>query len=129
METTIEKTAATKVALKILKFELKELAEKQKYLKKVRKDATCSYDQQTGKAIWSPMHPSKAQSEVHWNGRRLRIMYATYRVLRGKKFSQIENHYPEETHPLNDFKKKIDWKIDTLLKSSVVQNAIKEKGE
>lgn len=126
METTIEKTAATKVALKILKYELKELSEKQKYLKRMRKDATYSYDQKTGRVIWDSMPPSQAQSEVYWNGRRLRIMYAAYGVLRGKKFSQIENHYPEETHPLNNFKRDIDWKIDTLLKSSVVQNAIKE---
>jgi hypothetical protein len=126
METTIEKTAATKVALKILKYELKELSEKQKYLKRMRKDATYSYDQSNGRIIWDPMPPSQAQSEVYWNGKRLRLMYAAYGLLRGKKFSQIENHYPEETHPLNSFKRDIDWKIDTLLKSSAVQNAIKE---
>ena len=28
--------------------------------------------------------------------------------MRGKKFSQIENHYPEENHPLNQFKNQID---------------------
>jgi hypothetical protein len=126
METTIEKTAATKVALKILKYELKELAAKQKYLKKIRKDATFSYDQSNGRIIWDPMSPSQAQSEVYWNGKRLRLKYAAYGLLRGKKFSQIENHYPEETHPLNNFKAEIDWQIDTLLKSSAVQNAIKE---
>jgi len=127
METTIEKTAATKVAIQILKFELKELAKKQKYLKRIRKDANYSYDQKTGIIIWDPMSPSQAQSEVHYNKIRLRLKYAAYGLLRGKKFSQIENHHSEENHPLNNFKKEIEWQIDTLLKSSVVQNAIKKE--
>lgn len=37
----------------------------------------------------------------------LRLLYAAYGLLRGKTFSQIENHYPEENHPLNRYKSEI----------------------
>ena len=37
----------------------------------------------------------------------LRLLYAAYGLLRGKSFSQTENHYPEENHPLNHFKSEI----------------------
>lgn len=37
----------------------------------------------------------------------LRLLYAAYGLLRGKSFSQTENHYPEENHPLNRYKSEI----------------------
>ena len=35
-------------------------------------------------------------------------MYAAYGLMRGKSFSQTENKYPEEEHPLNNYKRDID---------------------
>lgn len=37
----------------------------------------------------------------------LRLLYAAYGLLRGKSFSQTENHYSEEDHPLNKYKDEI----------------------
>ena len=42
----------------------------------------------------------------------LRLLYAAYGLLRGKSFSQTENHYPEENHPLNKYKKEIMSIVD-----------------
>ena len=102
METTVEKAMII-----ALKNDIKKAVEEQKYLKKVRKEAKLTYDQSNARPIWTPMHPSIAQSRVYWNARQLRIMYAAYGLMRGKSFSQIENHYPEENHPLNQFKNEI----------------------
>jgi hypothetical protein len=35
-------------------------------------------------------------------------MYAAYGIARGKSFSQTENHYSEENHPLQKYQKTID---------------------
>lgn len=43
----------------------------------------------------------------------LRLLYAAYGLLRGKSFSQTENHYPEENHPLNKYKSEIMSIVDT----------------
>ena len=69
--------------------------------KDARKNATLVYDK--GQPYWDPMAPSVAQWKHRANREKLRIMYAAYGLARGKKFSQIENHYPEENHPLNKF--------------------------
>lgn len=103
METTVEKAMII-----ALKNDIKKAVEEQKYLKKVRKEAKLTYDQSNARPIWTPMHPSIAQSKAYFNGRTLRIKYAAYGLMREKTFSQIENHYPEENHPLNhQFKNEI----------------------
>jgi hypothetical protein len=86
--------------MKTLKRKIKELSETQRYLKDQRK---------TDKIVGErKMQPWEATMQ-HWSNREtLRIMYAAYGVARGKSFSQIENHYPEEGHPLNYYKTQID---------------------
>jgi len=52
----------------------------------------------------------------HQTGREdLRVIYAAYGIARGKTLSQIENHYPEEGHPLSE--PYIDNRIHKLLKT------------
>ena len=49
----------------------------------------------------------------HWSNRDwLRGMYAAYGVARGKKFSEIENMWEEENHPLNGYQYRIDKILD-----------------
>lgn len=91
METTIEKT----VNLKGLKDQIKNEAKLQKALKQQRKDANFK-----GERF---IQPKEAAWKVYIKGQELRIMYAAYGLMRGKKFSQIENHYSEENHPLNKY--------------------------
>ena len=80
METTIEKTNIKKLNLKPIKEFFKKEVEKQKFLKSERKNGTT-------------MHPSEAQSRVYWNAKELRVFYAAYALLRGKKLSQVEQSY------------------------------------
>jgi hypothetical protein len=54
------------------------------------------------------MEASQARYKHFTNREDLRILYAVYGIARGKKYSQIENHYPEENHPLNNYQKSID---------------------
>lgn len=54
------------------------------------------------------MPATTAWYKHHCNREDLRIMYAAYGLARGKKFSQVENHYPEENHPLNGYQRSID---------------------
>ena len=92
-----------------LKEEIKAMAEKQKFYKNQRKTVKLVGERK--------MSASDATYEHQRNGEKLRVMYAVYGLLRGKKFSEIENHYPEENHPLN----KLQYRIDTLLSKYQLQ--------
>lgn len=48
------------------------------------------------------MSPSDATMKHFYNREDLRVLYAAYGILRGKNYSEIENHYPDKGHPLND---------------------------
>lgn len=93
METIIE----NKINEGILKLknDIKNKVELQKQYKNQRKTVRLKGERTmpTREAAW------KCQS----NGETLRIMYAAYGMMRGKKFSQIENSYPEENHPLGKY--------------------------
>jgi hypothetical protein len=89
-----------KISVNILKNELKDLSTVQKILKNQRKTVNL-----VGERI---KDPGIATYEHQRNREKLRIMYAAYGLMRGKSFSQTENKYPEEGHPLNEFKKQID---------------------
>jgi len=79
---------------KKMKEDIKTKAEEQKFLKNQRKAV---------KIIGERVIPAKDAAYKHMTNREdLRIMYAAYGVARGKSYSQIENHYPEEGHPLKD---------------------------
>jgi hypothetical protein len=88
METTFNKPA-----IQSLKADIKQSAALQRGMKNQRKTVHLK-----GERIFEPW---RASMNVFLDGMKLRILYAAYGLMRGKKFSQIENHYPEENHPLN----------------------------
>jgi len=48
-------------------------------------------------------------------------MYAAYGQARGKSFYQVENHYPEENHPLNNYQGTIDRILKTYTEKVEVE--------
>ena len=83
-----------------MKEDIKTKVEEQKFLKNQRK---------TIKIVGERVIPAKDATYKHQTNREdLRIMYAAYGIARGKSFSQIENHYPQENHPLEKYQKTID---------------------
>ncbi|NMC59744.1 MAG: hypothetical protein GYA51_10235 [Candidatus Methanofastidiosa archaeon] len=104
-----------KINVSVLKNDIKNLVEEQKNFKRLIKEANCIV--KDGKVYWDPMHPSMTQSKAYWNGKKLRLMYAAYGLMRGKKFSQTENHYPEENHPLIQYIDQISKIIETYSKT------------
>ena len=102
METTV------KISLNKMKSDIKKMAEKQKFFKNQRK---------TEHLIGERKMPAwEATLNHQLNRQKLRLMYAAYGLLRGKLFSQIENHYPEENHPLKEYQSKIDKIIEKYSK-------------
>jgi len=96
---TIEKIDIAK-----MKTDIKAMVELQKFYKNQRK---------TNKLVGErKISPSDATYKHQTNREDLRVMYAAYGLARGKSFSQIENHYPEEDHPLNKYQKSIDRMLE-----------------
>jgi hypothetical protein len=108
METTFNKEI-----IKSLKLDIISSAALQKAMKNQRKTVHLK-----GERI---IEPDEANMRVFLDGMKLRIMYAAYGLMRGKSFSQTENHYPEENHPLNKYKNAINRCIE------VHTNFVKEK--
>jgi len=100
---TIEKTI-DKVAIESLKKDIKQSAALQRAMKNQRKTVHLK-----GERI---IEPKDAAWKSYVGGLELRIKYAAYGLMRGKKFSQIENHYPEENHPLNQYPNAINKCIE-----------------
>ncbi len=90
---------------------IKKAAEIQKFYKNQRKTVHIKGDRL--------MEAKEAACQHQQNREKLRIMYAAYGLARGKNFSQIENSYPEENHPLN----KYQYQIDKLLKQYEMKDA------
>lgn len=89
-----------KINIAKMKEDIKTKAELQKFYKNQRK---------TEKIIGERKMPASEATYKHQTNREdLRVMYAAYGIARGKSFSQIENHYPEENHPLQKYQKTID---------------------
>lgn len=85
---------------KQLKEDIKVLAEKQRFLKNQRK---------TVKLVGERKMNTWEATYTHQENRgKLRLMYAAYGIVLGKKFSQIENKFTEEEHPLNEYKDEIE---------------------
>ena len=83
-----------------MKADIKVKAEAQRFLKNQRKDVHI---------VGERKMPAKDAAYKHQISREdLRIMYAAYGVARGHSFSQIENHFPEDGHPLQKYQKSID---------------------
>jgi hypothetical protein len=98
METTV--VIITKINIGKMKADIKEMAEKQKFYKNQRK---------TEKLVGvRKISAHEATWRHQLNRNTLRIMYAAYGLAKGKSFSRIESHYPEENHPLNELRYEID---------------------
>ena len=108
METTVVKT----INVEKMKADIKLIAEEQKFLRNQRKAVHIVGERKMDRLDAEEKHRS--------NREKLRIMYAVYGLMRGKSFSQIENHYPEDNHPL----KKYQYKIDKLMMAYEIQNNI-----
>jgi hypothetical protein len=94
METIVEFNYAK------MKENIKTKAEEQIFLKNQRKTVKLVGERK--------IEPSDATYKHQTNREDLRIMYAAYGIARGKSFSQTENHYSEENHPLQKYQKTID---------------------
>lgn len=100
MENLVEnKSVEYKTSVKKLKSDIKKLAEEQVVMRNQRKTVNLVGER--------TVDPSTATYIHQDNGHKLRIMYAAYGLARGNKFSVTENRYPEENHPLNEFKNEI----------------------
>jgi len=86
--------------MRTLKNEIKNLSDDQLYLKDQRKSKKIVGNRK--------LQPWEAEMLHKSNREKLRIMFAAYGLMRGKSFSQTESFYPEENHPLNQFKSQID---------------------
>lgn len=97
-------TLEIKINTSELKSVIKELAEKQKFYRNQRKEVHILGERK--------LPANEASGNHRYNRYNLRIMYAAYGLMKGKTFSEIENNYPEENHPLNMYK----YDIDKLVK-------------
>lgn len=89
-----------KINISKMKEDIKVKVENQKFLRNQRKTVNLVGERK--------MPPHVASYKHSQNGEDLRIMYASYGIARGKTFSQIENHYAEDNHPLISYQKNID---------------------
>jgi len=95
---TIEKIE--RVDVRKIKSDIQILSDLQRSLKNQRKTEKLQGER--------TMEPWVAAYKHQSNREDLRLMYAAYGLMRGKSFSVTENRFPEEGHPLNEFKSKIE---------------------
>jgi len=100
-----------KIDVAAMKADIKTMVELQKYYKNQRKT-----EKLVGKR---EIQPWEATQKHQYNREELRAMYAAYGQARGKSFSETENHYPEEGHPLKDHP--FPLRIERLLKKYTVK--------
>jgi len=98
-----------KINVSVLKNDIKNLVEEQKFLKNQRKTEHLVGERKIDFRLAAYKHTA--------NREKLRLMYAAYGLMRGKKFSQTENHFPEETHPLIKYINQISKIIETYSKT------------
>ena len=89
-----------------MKEDIKSKVELQKFYKLQRKSDKTIFKERK-------ITQKEAQYKHMVNREDLRALYAAYGLARDKSFSQIENHYPEENHPLQ----KIQYRIDKIMES------------
>lgn len=99
---TIQKINVNKISE-----DIKKLSTEQRSLKNQRKTVNL-----VGERI---MEPYEAWYKHYLNRKKLRMLYAVFGLICGKSFSQIENKYTEEEHPLNEYKKRIDDIISSYI--------------
>lgn len=115
--------AIEKIDVRKMKDDIKKMVEEQKFYKRMRKEAKF-VGSVNGETHWDPMSPKEAQWKHRAMRKRLRLMYAAYGLARGKSFSQIENHYPEETHPLKQW----GFDIGQIIYKYRIMVEVEEKG-
>lgn len=86
--------------METLKQTIKNLSSDQTFLKDQRKTVKIVGERK--------VQPWEATMKHASNREKLRILFAAYGLMKGKTFNQIENHYPEETHPLKQYQSQID---------------------
>jgi len=92
---------------KKMKEDIKIKVEEQKFLKNQRRTTKLVGERK--------LDPWQATCKHQSNREDLRIMYAVYGLGRGKNFNQIENHYPEENHPLKNHQRTIDRIMESYM--------------
>lgn len=100
METIEKYTKEERIQFKAFKNYIKSIAAEQKFLKNQRKTEYLVGERK--------MSPSDAAYKHMTNREDLRVLYAAYGILKGKKYSEIENHYPDENHPLQQYERSIE---------------------
>jgi hypothetical protein len=96
----METISNKKISLVILRENISVLEQEQRFLKNQRKTVNL-FDKRK-------METWKAQMTHRINREKLRVMYAAYGLARGKTYSQVENVYPEENHPLKNYQSEIN---------------------
>ena len=89
-----------KIDVKKIKEDIKKMAEEQKVYVNQRRTVRL-----VGERTMEPWVATMKHAE---NREKLRVMYAAYGLARGKSFSYVEKHYPEDNHPLNQYQRQID---------------------
>jgi len=97
------------IDIRKLKSDIIEISKNQKWLKNQRKTVHKDCSKKEGDP--EDIAPWVATSIHQGNKEMLRAMFAAYGLARGRKYSQTENHYPEEGHPLHQ----LQWRIDKIL--------------
>ena len=100
METIEKYSKEERIQFKAFKNYIKSIAEEQQPLKNQGRT-----EKLVGKRT---MSPSEATMKHFYNREKLRVLYAAYGILKGKKYSEIENHYPDENHPLQQYERSIE---------------------
>ena len=100
METIEKYSKEERIQFKAFKNYIKGIAEEQPFLKNQRK---------TEYLVGERKMPADEAAYKHfYNREKLRVLYAAYGILKGKKYSEIENHYPDENHPLQQYERSIE---------------------
>lgn len=94
----------TMKASNLLKNRIMELSTEQRSLKNQRKTINI-----VGERTMQPWEATMRHGE---NRYQLRFLFAAYAVMRGRSFSQVESGYPDDDHPLNYAKDKVQKIID-----------------
>jgi len=100
METIEKYSKEERIQFKAFKNYIKGIAEEQQPLKNQRRT-----EKLVGKRT---MSPSEATMKHFHNREKLRVLYAAYGILKGKSYSEIENHYPDKDHPLQQYEGSIE---------------------
>ena len=93
-----------KIDIKKMKEDIKKMVEEQKSYVNQRRTVRLVGERK--------MEPWVATMKHAENREKLRVMYAAYGIARGRSFSYVEKHYPEENHPLNQYQRQIDKILD-----------------